>query len=108
MTEAPPDPEFLIWFSEDSDGVGHRKTGSSPFGPLRFLHLASPPRSARSVQGASSYCHPAATLGAAAAGINAFLHVADLLAGAGALLADLRALAAGVLVVGRADQHEVG
>jgi hypothetical protein len=52
--------------------------------------------------------HPAAALGAVAARLHAFLHAADLLAALRAFLTDLRALAAGVLVVVRADQHEVG
>ena len=56
---------------------------------------------------AVSGCHVAAALGATTAGVDAFLHVADLLAGLDALLADLSALATGMLVVGRVDQHEV-
>src|SRR5215210_4476223 len=52
--------------------------------------------------------HSAAALRAAAAFVYAFLHVADLLAGASTFLADLRTFSAGVLVVRGADQHEVG
>src|SRR5690349_17903997 len=52
--------------------------------------------------------HLPAGLGAAPAGLHALLHAADLLAGAGALVADFGAFAAGVLVVVRPNQHEVG
>lgn len=52
--------------------------------------------------------HFPAALGATSAGFDAVLHLADLLAGAGALLADFGTFPAGVLVVGRVHQHEVG
>jgi hypothetical protein len=51
--------------------------------------------------------HSAAALGTAAAGIHAFLHVAELLAVSRALLTDLCAFGAGVLVVWSVDQHEM-
>src|SRR5215213_2374917 len=54
-----------------------------------------------------SSCHLAAAFSASAAGVHTILHVPDLLAIAGAFLTNLRALAAGVLVMGRVDQHEV-
>lgn len=52
--------------------------------------------------------HLAAALGAAAARVDALLHVPDPLAVFGALLADFRAFAAGVLVMRGADEHEMG
>jgi hypothetical protein len=55
-----------------------------------------------------SGCHPAAALSTAAALLDTLIHVADLLARAGTLLADLCAFAAGMLVVLSADQHEMG
>src|SRR5215217_4324808 len=51
--------------------------------------------------------HLAAALSAVAALLDALIHVTDLLARAGALLTDLRAFAAGMLVVLGANQHEV-
>ena len=51
--------------------------------------------------------HFPAAFGAPAAGIDAFLHVADLLAALGALLADFSADRAGALVKIAAHQHEV-
>src|SRR6266540_539398 len=51
--------------------------------------------------------HLAAALRATPASLDAFLHIADLLTVASAFLADFRALAAEVLVVGRIQQHEM-
>lgn len=51
--------------------------------------------------------HFPAAVGTSPALAGAVLHVADLLAGAGAVLADIGALGAGVLVVRRTEQHEV-
>jgi hypothetical protein len=55
----------------------------------------------------SSGGHLSAALGAATARRYAFLHSVETLAVAGALLADLRAFGAGVLMVPGADQHEM-
>jgi hypothetical protein len=51
--------------------------------------------------------HFLAALGAAPAGLDAFVHVADPLAIVGAFLADFRALAAHVLVVRGIQKHEM-
>src|SRR5215213_8329355 len=51
--------------------------------------------------------HLAAALGAATALVDTLLHVANLLTGPGAFLANLGAFAAGVLVMRRVHQHEV-
>lgn len=51
--------------------------------------------------------HFPADLGASPAMLDASLHVADLLAGAGAVLADFGALGTGVLVMRAPEQHEV-
>lgn len=51
--------------------------------------------------------HLAAVLRAAAAGIDAFLHVAEALAVIGAFVADLRAFATNMFVVFGADEHEM-
>jgi hypothetical protein len=58
--------------------------------------------------GAYLSSHLSAALRASAAGVDTVLHVADPLAVTGALGADFGALAADMLVVLRADQHEMG
>jgi hypothetical protein len=55
----------------------------------------------------ASGCHGSAALGAAPASVNAFLHVSQLLAISGALVADFGALAAGMPMVWSANEHEV-
>ena len=48
-----------------------------------------------------------ATLGTSAARVHTILHTADVLAASGAILTDLSAFTAGVLVMFRFDQHEM-